>query len=348
MGRLRNGQAMLGAVVGVMAWGAMAWGAIYSPQDFSSSGLLVVTEGSAVINTGTAGDGGSIPSITVGTTTYYGTWQAQTAVIEGETFQAQTAVFCFDEIEVRAGVNVVVNGSRGLALLSKGDISWKSTLDVGSAGASNYGCGNSPDGAGTGGGYGGPGQWSFSSSIGWLTPGGQSYGEPTLASILLGGSSGGWGKVGGMSGAGGGAVELVADGTLTVDAIIRANGGNGAATYWGGGGGSGGAVLLKARRLAFGEDGGIEALGGTCPTTMNVGASGSAGRVALYYSELVGFEPSDVSIYSRPGWIWNAWSPDGDGRGTLYMEPVAVPEPGTLMVVGLGGAGLLARRRRVL
>jgi hypothetical protein len=96
--------------------------------------------------------------------------------------------------------------------------------------------------------------------------------------------------------------------------------------------------------MIFGENGKVEALGGIGLPTMCTGASGASGRVAVYYNTLLGFETNDVSVYSRPGWAGagNAWSPSGDGRGTLYME--VIPEPSTLLLMGIGG--LLLNRKK--
>lgn len=160
----------------------------------------------------------------------------------------------------------------------------------------------SPSNGGGGGGY--CGQGGTGGSVGGAaTEGGKPYGNPEIAP-LVGGSGGGVGGVA-SAGTGGGAVQLVAGGKLTVakSGVIAAGGGYG--NFWGApnlqqgaGGGSGGAILIEATEVALagtlaanGAGGGAHldgkdaqpsanaALGGTSPNGSK-GGSGSAGDEA--------------------------------------------------------------------
>ena len=311
-------------------------GQIFSPFDYNTSNnTLIVDANTLTINTQS---GSELPYIETNGQTYYGVYEFQTAVIDDKNYDANVAVFCFDEIAIKENVNISISGTRALALLSRGSIVLESNLDIKSSGISNYGVGVSPNSPGTGGGHAGWGQWAYNSSTGWQYRGGYNYGEETLSLALLGGSKGGTGKNGGTPGYGGGAVALIASDTLHLNATIIANGGNPALLYWSGGGGSGGSVLLYAPTLEFGTESAIEALGGVSPKTMCPGTSGSAGRVAIYYNQLIGFDENLVSIYSRPGSV-AGWCPDGsDGYGTLYMEKPEVtlqyPNGGEKLLTG--------------
>ena len=195
---------------------------------------------------------------------------------------------------VAAGVELEVDGSNALAVVSTGDIAVDGRIDVGASGDSN-GPGGDDDGAcaagsgdlgelrsrggtdfaGTGGGGGG-----FAEAGGAGAPveeaddpsgvdGGAAGGSADLTP-LRGGCAGGSGGVGGVNGGdgggGGGAIQLVAGDELTVDGVITARGGGGEGIQsalnggGGGGGGSGGGILLEAMMLAV--NGAVTANGG--------------------------------------------------------------------------------------
>ncbi len=122
--------------------------------------------------------------------------------------------------------------------------------------------------AGSGAGHGGVGGTSATG----LT-GGAAYGS--LQEPSTWGSQGGSGD-GGPGGHGGGAIRILAGGTLAVDGAITANGLNGVANN--SGGGAGGSILLGARTLAGG--GVVLAKGGAGEWVD--GGGGSGGRIALY------------------------------------------------------------------
>jgi hypothetical protein len=125
--------------------------------------------------------------------------------------------------------------------------------------------------------------------------------ENNFKSLLVGGSGGGSGgpsadsgdnyDMGGSGGGGGGAIHIMAGGDITINGIIRANGGNGGAGFeysGGGGGGSGGAIFLEALGDVF-VNGSISANGGTggagAPSSANAtdgnGGNGSIGRIRI-------------------------------------------------------------------
>jgi len=125
--------------------------------------------------------------------------------------------------------------------------------------------------------------------------GGTFVGTPELRP-LLGGSGGGGGHsataaagcAGGGGGGGGGALLIAANGTVSVNGTIRANGGDGGARATpacssGGGSGSGGALRIVANRIE--GSGAISAIAGTpgCCTENSVegGRRGSVGRIRL-------------------------------------------------------------------
>lgn len=123
-----------------------------------------------------------------------------------------------------------------------------------------------------------------------LANGGVFVGVPELRP-LLGGSGGGGGRSGSASagnsggggGGGGGALLIAANGTLTNNGVISANGGDGGSIVGvstGGGGGSGGAIRLLANTIQ--GSGTINANGGNgghcCGTQGN---GGGAGRIRM-------------------------------------------------------------------
>jgi hypothetical protein len=147
---------------------------------------------------------------------------------------------------------------------------------------------------------------------------GKTYGSPTLIP-LMGGSAGGVGDL--FSGAGGGAIQLVAGTSISVGApgIISAGGGggydgSGAGDYAASAGGSGGALLLEAPAVTVeglleanggGGGGGLDgpsiasdatpasiAAAGGAPGTTGVGGAGSAGTTVNGGDGAVGDPPT--------------------------------------------------------
>jgi hypothetical protein len=199
-------------------------------------------------------------------------------------------------------------------------------------GAGTMGNNNGDMGGGGGGGYGGAGGKDGSS--GDYSAAGAPYGTNDL-SMLLGGSGGGasW-TAGAVGGGGGGALELIANGTLTVGpaATLRANGGAGANISRPGGGGSGGAILLAARKLVVA--GTVQAGGGNGGQG-GAGRSGGGGggRVACYANLLT----TNGMTYSVAGGATGGGSATAGSNGTFFVSsgPLAYPyaTQGTLVVM---------------
>jgi large repetitive protein len=154
---------------------------------------------------------------------------------------------------------------------------------------------------GAGGSYGGIGEISASNA----QPG-PTYGDGNYPDLL--GSGGGGGTVfsGEKGGHGGGKVYIETQ-NLTVNGIIRANGGNGNDN---GGGGSGGSVLIFSD-VIDGNNGTIEAKGGNGGCFGCAGGAGGGGRVAIYTTTPI-FPAAHIST-----------APGTADSGT--------PEPGTIV-----------------
>lgn len=133
------------------------------------------------------------------------------------------------------------------------------------------GAGTRLDWAGSGGSHGGLGGWSVTGAA--PTTQYDSLLEPTLLGSQGGNADGGPGT------AGGGALRLVVDGTLTVNGALNANGAG--APPGNAGGGAGGSIWLTVAKLA--GTGTISANGG--PGEWVDGGGGSGGRIAVYYGE---------------------------------------------------------------
>jgi hypothetical protein len=227
-----------------------------------------------------------------------------------------------DGATVLVGYEVSVpTASAGLYLTITGNV----TVDV--AGAINangggYGGGNGTGAGshsaggylqdGSGGGYGGNGGNSSSNALG-----GGAYGAYSQ-SVNLG--SGGGAGYGGLGGAGGGVIDIVAGGGMTVNGVVSANGANG--TNSRSGGGSGGTIALTV--LSFSGSGTITANGGSGDPIH--GGGGGGGRVEVQYSS-PGFAGS-MTAYGGSG-------ANIGGAGTVYT---LVTGPNTeLLLLDNGG-----------
>lgn len=153
-------------------------------------------------------------------------------------------------------------------------------VDVSAKGfGSEQGTGHGQNGngyGGGGGGYGGAG--GDGGSVFGSVSGGVPYGSDTQPSDI---GSGGGNLGASPGGLGGGAVKLVALGTMTVDGAIKANGSNAHAAGVGGGG-SGGSVWLDAG--TFAGTGFVTANGGNGAGSepAYAGGCGGGGRMAFY------------------------------------------------------------------
>jgi hypothetical protein len=171
---------------------------------------------------------------------------------------------------------------------------------------------------GSGGAYGGFGADASSGALG-----GRPYGS--LSQPMDWGSAGGaCPSHEGLARAGGGAVRLVAGGTIIIDGQILANGdSDGVIDEVEVGGGAGGSVWLSTPILA--GIGSIMANGGAGDIDAD-GGGGGGGRIALYYgvSTFAGRVQARASFCSFPG-----------GAGTIYTKIIGQTDP--LVVVDNGG-----------
>jgi hypothetical protein len=200
-------------------------------------------------------------------------------------------ILAFSELEIVGGSTLALVGARPAIIVATGDLTVLGTLTTaagaqacvgsGAGGAGVNGIAN--DSGGGGGGFGSAGGAGGRVTNGNLGgPGGAVNGVDTL-SPLRGGCPGGRGAANSERLAnGGGAVQLIARGTLTIAGIVNApgEGGRGGGPFTGGnGGGSGGGVLLEAARVVM-SAGGVMANGGGGGEG-GTGNDGQSGRPAL-------------------------------------------------------------------
>jgi hypothetical protein len=176
----------------------------------------------------------------------------------------------------------------GLSFTVTGDATVVATgkIDVSRRGLTGY-AGPNNDGAGQGYVWNGT-QWVVQDAVGGTTTGGSHGGAGTAefgqvpgaaydaldAPVMLGGGGGGSDVGNGLVGGnGGGRVDLIVRGTLTVDGTLAANGGDAPSHC---GGGAGGSVRLLVGRLA--GAGTLRANGGAG------GGAGGGGRIAVTYT----------------------------------------------------------------
>jgi RHS repeat-associated protein len=100
----------------------------------------------------------------------------------------------------------------------------------------------------------------------------------------------------GSAGTGGGLVRIVA-GTLQLNGVIRANGGNGVSGCCFDGGGSGGGIRIDVGTLS--GTGTITANGGNGSPSSAGGGGG--GRAAIYYSDITGFDSTKIKALGGTG-----------------------------------------------
>jgi len=296
-------------IIGVAA---PASAALINPLAYPSLGSFEVGIGNAVVIDTTLNE------IRVnGILAFTGTVDNQSGAADAAAGIPELAVFSFDYISIGPGVAVTVVGGRGLALLSRNDVTLRSAISVsggdyasmspagGFAGGNTGSHGTGPGagyattvgnyaGAG-GGGYGGTGGqgggYNATDSLG-----GVSYpASNSLAGPLYGGSGGGAGRNGdtyGAGGGGGGVLEVSALGDVNVFAPITSNGGAAGVAangYGGGGGGSGGSVRIAGAHVQLGLAGAISANGSEGGQAFggsgtNAGGGGAGGRVLVQQS----------------------------------------------------------------
>ena len=336
--------------------------ALTNPLAYSSLGSFDVGIGNAVTIDTTLGElrVNGILAFTAAIDTQGGSANAATGIPE-------LAVFSFDDINIGPGVAITVTGNRGLSLLSRGDVTLRSTISVngGNLGAASpaggyAGAADATDGAGpapgkrtTIGNYAGAGGGAYAGAGGQgggYTPtdslGGAAYlALNSLAGSLYGGSGGGAGLNGGtlgLGGGGGGAIEISALGQINLFSAVTSNGGlagvaaNG---YGGGGGGSGGSVRIAGSKVALngtaviaanGSDGGLATGGGG----FNAGGGGGGGRVLIQQNAA----PLASGVSATGGVAIGSALPGGDGSIEHFSTGLGVV-PATLNIrLGTGPA----------
>jgi hypothetical protein len=161
---------------------------------------------------------------------------------------------------------------------------------------------------GSGGGHGGIGGNSA------LDTGGNSYGSAVAPTAL--GSGGGAGCPGGSNGtgAGGGAIKLIASNSITIDGAIRANGESAVAGTSGGGGAAGSVWIVASAVSGAGQ---ISANGGNSDGSTNGGGAG--GRIAITPPSPAPFAYAfSGAISADPG----SGGTTSATAGTIYIPPV--------------------------
>jgi hypothetical protein len=309
-----------------------ARGGPLDPNAFTPLGTLSISSGSYTFNT----------------TTDQLLDSSNNVLFTGVTFNG-IAVFDFSGITIGGGT-FTGTGSRPLALLSQGNISFTGgRIDVsggrgsvppvfipGSGGPGGFGGGAGP-GAGSpgrnipgsastagGGGFGGPGGPGMPGVPGDGSggPGGPPYGD--LATQLVGGSGGGRGNttpltVGYSGGGGGGAIELGATGSLAINGgTIAAAGGPGGGSG-SGGGGSGGGIFLHADSVGLAGSGVLDVGGGFGS------GGGGGGRILILANSY-----NNSGTFDLAGGSGNVVGSNG-GPGVLTTG--ALPEPSSLLLL---------------
>jgi hypothetical protein len=309
-----------------------------NPADFSSIGTI--TSGMTTLSFDT--DSLEVSGDVTGNGVHY-----------QDEYGSTLAVFTFDTINLTS--TPAITGSYPIVIMSHDDITIDTIINVNGGDGANQGQGigiaggenggdayrrfapsNPPDGQGLGGspcisrgadittvgssfnsfasgggGFGGNGGDSDG-------PGGVSYGDKRLSSLLTGSGAGGSFTKGG--GAGGGGIGIIAENDLTImtSAEINARGGKGndSNSNATSGGGSGGAILLGARNVNLmgaldvsGGDGGADTNSGN--GTQSIGGGGGGGRIAVYYCDtltrnndtiiVAGGQPSGLNPIGQAG-----------------------------------------------
>jgi hypothetical protein len=254
-----------------------------------------------------------------------------------------------NSLSIQATGNITITGGVPLVIVSLSSITLQggAYIDASSSSINNYtGPGGGPGAAPNGPGLPSPGGGAGSNLAGSLGGGGGSFcgiggaggGGGALSAAygtrdlrpLMGGASGG-GSWFGSYGTGGGAVQVVAAGTLTLKAGSYINAGGGGGEGGGGsgpgtgGGGSGGAVLLEAANLSIA---GIVA---------SNGGGGGGGDSNSYGGDGT---PNATPASGQAGGGLNVGSTGGNGSaGTTLAGQAGTTDAGTYSGGGGGGAG---------
>ncbi|MFC1639038.1 beta strand repeat-containing protein, partial [Patescibacteria group bacterium] len=162
------------------------------------------------------------------------------------------------------------------------------------------------------------------------TAGGTTYGSVKQPSLLGSGAGSNSSHASGTGAYGGGAVKIVATGTVDIDGTISANGGNGPG---GGGGGSGGSVWIDADVLT-GTSGTITANGGNGYVAGYVvcAGGGGGGRVAIYYNSDTSTGRTNTAT-GGTGYRTGVDHEDGGG-GTVFIDDKNDSDTNGELIVG--------------
>jgi hypothetical protein len=274
--------------------------------------IFISTNGLATLILDNGGNRGTNTPITISSSSY------ALSVRNGAVAALQPGNASFSSLLITSNAWVVPNatqpgqiGEVNLSLSGNATIQAGGGIIADSSGyAQNVGGGHgssyaiSPSYPCSGAGHGGDGAFGISN----LVPGGTTYDSITQPSQY--GSGGGGYAPYSTGGTGGGIVDLNlnATGTLQVNGIISANGGNGSGT--GGGGGSGGTINLTASTIT--GTGSITANGGNGAPN---GGGGGGGCISLYSTAeyKTNYFLGNVSAYGGGGANYG-------GAGTLYCR----------------------------
>jgi hypothetical protein len=213
---------------------------------------------------------------------------------------------------VAAGLNLTVTGNVAVANGGSINANGNGYASGMGSGAGATSTGSFADGSGAG--YGGNGGNSASNAIG-----GVCYGSVSQPASL---GSGGGASYAGSGGNGGGLIQIVAGGNVSLDGMILANGAD--ATNSRAGGGSGGSVWISAASVS--GSGGITANGGAGEPIR--GGGGGGGRIAILCA--TNNFSGTITAYGGSGW-------QTGGAGTIFTQLTG--QNGFLLVDNGGRAG---------
>lgn len=261
-----------------------------------------------------------------------------------------TVLFLVNDFTVSLGASFEVRGSRPAIFAVLGNVDIAGQIIVGNAAGTSPACGNggtgfkSPGGQGNGGGGGGgfgtAGGVGGSSNNAGAGAAGISNGTSTLIPLRGGctGGEGGFGGAGavGAGGKGGGALQISAVGSLSINGLVAAFGrGGGAPTFsqysGGGGGGSGGALLFEGQTVALGQNARVVANGGGGSEAGSGANPGTDGRLDA--------QPAAGGSGGAAG------SGNGGAGGAGTLLPLSGLPGGNADQGGGGGGGAVGRIR---
>lgn len=280
----------------------------------------------------------------------------------------ELCVLVVGDLTIEAGGTLVLRGDRSFVVLAYGNVAIEGTIDASAYGsvpgaggflgssvpsraATGVGAGGGGDadpinaGGGGGGalcGAGGEGGASESATGG---PAGSPLGLGYELVPLHGGGGGGAGAfiidgaTYGRGGAGGGALQITARGSIAVNGRILAGGGGGAGGLLtadgegaGGGGGAGGAVLLESPDVVFGTG-----------SFVNVGGGGGGGSAGL---DVDGTDGQDAALTTGRASGGRGAGDGGNGAGSASRDGANGRDGPYSGGGGGGGAGCVLVRTR--